>query len=208
VDFRGSEDHDSGLSTSRALYEDDSSNVSKRPSVGQSVQTSAETTASPLNLQHARFASRELLCPWFPEADPTHKRAQTLSAKLSRRNSVLMSACLTSFVVFAINLVGTLVLATNYPDGRLITSNCTTTTRLNAILHLLINLLSSILLGASNLCMQLLSAPTRAEIDKAHAMKKWLDIGIPSIRNLTHIASQRKFVWVALAAASLPLHFL
>ncbi|RSL94620.1 hypothetical protein CEP52_012516 [Fusarium oligoseptatum] len=48
---------------------------------------------------------------------------------------------------------------------------------LNAGLHLIINALSSVLLAASNYGMQCISAPTRADVDKAHFKGGWLDIG-------------------------------
>jgi hypothetical protein len=75
-------------------------------------------------------------------------------------------------------------------------------------LHVVINILSTILLSGSNYCMQCLSAPTREEVDKAHANKRWLDIGIPSIRNVRHLGKQRIALWVVLALTSLPLHLL
>jgi hypothetical protein len=74
-------------------------------------------------------------------------------------------------------------------------------------LHLLINLLSSLLLGASNYCMQRLVAPTRKEIDAVHAKRDWLDIGMPSVRNLPSINKGRTLLWVFLGLSSIPLHF-
>lgn len=71
---------------------------------------------------------------------------------------------------------------------------------------LAINILSSLLLGASNNCAQLLSSPTRHDIDKAHAKGKWLDIGVPSVRNLGHISGWRVLLWALLFLSSIPLH--
>ncbi|KZM27396.1 hypothetical protein ST47_g1466 [Ascochyta rabiei] len=51
-----------------------------------------------------------------------------------------------------------------------------------------------------------LSAPTRSEVDRAHANNKWLDIGIPSMRNLKYIKRHRLVLWILLAFTSLPLH--
>jgi hypothetical protein len=73
---------------------------------------------------------------------------------------------------------------------------------------LLINALSTILLSASNYTMQCLSAPTRSEVDDAHSTGKWLDIGVPSVRNLGRIARKRVILWWLLGASSLPLHLL
>lgn len=160
------------------------------------------------DLRNARYASRALLCPWFPQGDPEHQRAKTFKAWWSRRKTVLTQASILSTLVFLVNAIGTAVLHSRYPDARLFEGDCATAAHLNSAIHVLINALSSLLLGASNLCMQLLSAPTRAEVDKAHAQRKWLDIGIPSIQNLPRIAWQRTLVWTILAVASLPLHVL
>lgn len=86
--------------------------------------------------------------------------------------------------------------------------DCTLTTRWMVAIHLIINLLSSMLLGASNYCMQRLVAPTRKEVDKAHNQKKWLDIGVPGVANLTSISKSRLVSWILLALSSIPLHFL
>ena len=54
--------------------------------------------------------------------------------------------------------------------------------------------------------MQRLSAPTRDEVDNAHRRHKWVDIGVPSFRNLFFISRWRTLGWLVLAASSLPLH--
>lgn len=160
-------------------------------------------------LANARFASRDLLRPWFPQADPDLRPALKGRNWLSSRQSLLITACAVAWLVFVINLIAVAYLPAHYSDARLFTGKCTTANRLDSGLHVLINLLSSLLLGASNLCVQLLSAPTRQEVDRAHKQKIWLDIGIPSVlRNLKHIALRRKVAVVILAMASLPLHFL
>lgn len=62
--------------------------------------------------------------------------------------------------------------------------NCGDMKRLDLWLHLLINVLSTIHLGASNYSMQCLTAPTRQDIDLAHRDNSWMDIGVPSVRNI------------------------
>lgn len=76
----------------------------------------------------------------------------------------------------------------------------------NLWIHLLINVLSTILLGTSNFCMQLLVAPSREEVDKAHRQTRWLDIGTQSMRNLRNVSNYRKILWVCLAMSSGGLH--
>ncbi|KAF2023167.1 hypothetical protein EK21DRAFT_119025 [Setomelanomma holmii] len=84
--------------------------------------------------------------------------------------------------------------------------NCETAAHINSGLHLLINVLGTVLVGASGYCMQYLSAPTRGEVSRAHASGKWLDIGVLSFRNLLTIEKKRVLLWSVLAVTSLPLH--
>ncbi len=55
--------------------------------------------------------------------------------------------------------------------------------------------------------MQLLAATTREEIDTAYKKFQWLDIGVPSVRNLRSISRERLAVWCVLAHSCVPLHF-
>ena len=107
-------------------------------------------------------------------------------------------------------LVGTITRQSAKDDGRipLYEGSCSKVRKLNIGIHLAINVLSTILLGASNYCMQCASAPTREEVDKAHKAKKWLDIGVLSRRNLLLISKKRVVLWILLAVSSLPLHLL
>ncbi|KAG9744120.1 hypothetical protein KCU73_g8233, partial [Aureobasidium melanogenum] len=72
--------------------------------------------------------------------------------------------------------------------------------------HLLINILSTVLLSSSSHIMQILSSPTRPEVDAAHDQGQWLDIGFLSTRNLRHIDRKRLKLWFILAVSSVPLH--
>jgi hypothetical protein len=83
---------------------------------------------------------------------------------------------------------------------------CEKAQKINTLAHIGINLLSTIILASSNYAMQCLSAPTRTELDRAHARTMWLDIGILSFRNLSRIGSVRVVFWLLLAISSIPLH--
>lgn len=74
--------------------------------------------------------------------------------------------------------------------------------------HLAINVLSTLLLGGSNYCMQCLSAPTRADVDRAHQRWRFVDIGVPSVRNLFAIPRFKAVLWWILALSSIPLHLM
>ncbi len=92
--------------------------------------------------------------------------------------------------------------------GTLQQGSCQKTKDLSLWVHLAINVLSTLLLGASNYTMQCLSSPTREEIDTAHRRRTWLDIGIPSLRNLKQISKGRYILWWLMALSSIPLHLL
>lgn len=72
--------------------------------------------------------------------------------------------------------------------------------------HLGLNVVATVLLASSNYCMQLLSAPSRTEVDKAHAKQKWLDVGIASVRNLRFLRKKKVLLWWILGISSIPLH--
>lgn len=126
------------------------------------------------------------------------------------RGGALVSVILCGFVLFINVLLLIIAAAAWQPQGGIATSytgDCDVVARQLTVAHLFINLLSSALLGSSNYCMQRLVAPTRGEIDAAHARKKALDIGIPSVKNLFFIARPRAVLWLLLGLSSIPLHF-
>jgi len=83
-----------------------------------------------------------------------------------------------------------------------------TVSYMSTALHVVINIMSTVLLTSSNYAMQVLCAPTRGEINLAHEKGHWLEIGIMSFRNLSHINKKRALIWWSLALSSAPLHLL
>ena len=86
--------------------------------------------------------------------------------------------------------------------------SCEESRKLNVVLHIFINVFSSVLLAASSYGMQCLTAPNRAEVDKSHAVQRWMDIGILSVRNLRGVSWKRSILWFLLTMSSIPLHLL
>ncbi|KAK3329266.1 hypothetical protein B0H66DRAFT_17750 [Apodospora peruviana] len=86
------------------------------------------------------------------------------------------------------------------------TGNCNTASRTNLALHLLINAVSSAVLASSNFFMQVLAAPSRSQIDRAHANGRWLEIGVPSFRNIRFLSWPNLLCWGLFALSSVPLH--
>ena len=143
-----------------------------------------------------------------------------------------MMACAVAAMISLLLNVGVIIgiaIKFGMPNGigTLFHGSCKKVESFNFWIHLGINALSTILLGGlklilvtdqvtialikntgSNYCMQCLSAPTRKEVDAAHAKGKWLDIGVPSVRNLTNIAKLRVVMWLSLGLTSLPLHLM
>jgi hypothetical protein len=75
-------------------------------------------------------------------------------------------------------------------------------------IDLVINILSTLLLGASNNCTQLLVAPKRKYISDAHAAGRYLDVGVSSIRNFMAVSRWRQCLCAGLFLSSIPLHLL
>ncbi|KAG9686786.1 hypothetical protein KCU95_g11437, partial [Aureobasidium melanogenum] len=86
--------------------------------------------------------------------------------------------------------------------------SCTEMKRITFWVDLAINILSTLLLGASNNCAQLLVAPTRKDIDDAHAAGRYLDVGVSSLRNIRAVSRWRQWLCACLFLSSVPLHLL
>jgi hypothetical protein len=125
------------------------------------------------------------------------------------RGGIALNATLAGAVL----LVNVVILATakakyTFKDGlATIHASCETAKAVSLTAHVLINILSTLLLGASNYAMQVASSPTRADIDRAHRRQKTLDIGVLSIRNFRWVSRWRLAAYMLLLLSSIPLHF-
>ena len=141
---------------------------------------------------------------------PQYRYVREVWRTLNGYHYGVMCCAWTSAVVLVVNLTATIwgIKKFGILDGlgTLQVGDCNATSRLGFWLHLIINGLSTLLLGASNYSMQCLSSPTRSEIDRAHQKCIWLDIGIPSVKNLRRISWSRIVLWWVLAISSIPLH--
>lgn len=129
------------------------------------------------------------------------------------RGGIILNAVIASFVLL-LNIVflAWAVISTGYKieDG-LITvfdGNCAKARNLSLVSHLIINILSTLLLAASNYAMQVVSSPSRSDIDRAHQKQIWLDIGVFSLRNFGWISRYRFLAYILLVLSSVPLHFM
>jgi hypothetical protein len=174
-----------------------------------------------LRILTARSNADSDLVTFDPSSTPSldkaaFERVSTLASiqrykqRLSGWRFGVLSFAIMACLVFVINLVVTVwgSVAPKAAGGVLDQGDCGRIKTLNSGLHILINVLSTILLSGSNYCMQCMSAPTRGEIDQSHVARTWLDVGIPSFRNLKRIDRRRLLLWLLLGTSSLPLHLL
>lgn len=84
--------------------------------------------------------------------------------------------------------------------------SCETSTRVNLGVHVLLNVFGSVILASSNFFMQILLAPTRPELDKAHERSQFAEIGVQSFRNLRIVPRTNVALWFVLGLTSVPLH--
>ncbi|KAK2795903.1 hypothetical protein FQN50_009681 [Emmonsiellopsis sp. PD_5] len=127
------------------------------------------------------------------------------------KSSLFGFAIGTAVAVFA--NVGWIIAATKHYGnvegiGTIQRGDCAESKKLNVWLHLLINVLSTVVLSGSIAFVQAFSAPTRKEIDRAHFNGRWLHTGVLSLRNFLHISRRKTFVCVILVITSLPFHLL
>ncbi|KAL5597141.1 hypothetical protein FOBRF1_010934 [Fusarium oxysporum] len=83
---------------------------------------------------------------------------------------------------------------------------CSRSKTINLFLHLLLNVFSTLILASSNYFMQILNAPSRVELDRAHARSGWVNIGAPSMRNFLYLGPVKFTCWLILACSSVPIH--
>ncbi|PYH98138.1 hypothetical protein BO71DRAFT_317030 [Aspergillus ellipticus CBS 707.79] len=177
-----------------------------------------ELTASPLSTNDVDSA-------WsVDDKGPVRPQASISSWKLSDARDrqkrwvkgVLVCAYATSAVLL-VNVILTIV-ATAISFARhgqysltavtIYHGSCIRTKSWTTGLHLVINVLSTVVLAASSYCMQCLSSPSRSEVDRAHAERIWLDVGVSSVRNLTFAGWTRRGLWLALLMTSVPIHLI
>jgi len=126
------------------------------------------------------------------------------------RRGILLG-CISAFTILALNLVATVAATANSSrgsNGNIFQGNCNKAAHVNLGLHSLVNVMSTLLLAASNYGMQCLSAPTRSEVDKAHRRRARLDIGVMGFRNTRWVHWGRGWAWFLLGISSMPLHLL
>ncbi|KAI2463253.1 hypothetical protein F4781DRAFT_133484 [Annulohypoxylon bovei var. microspora] len=97
---------------------------------------------------------------------------------------------------------------TLYSSTIIFDGDCKTANSFNLVLHFLLNLISTLTLASAGVFMQILSSPSRQEIDYAHLQLRSLDIGISSIKNVWFVSRMKSLGWFVLFVSSVPIHLL
>lgn len=122
----------------------------------------------------------------------------------------VLAAVTSAGVVLLVNICFTIWAAITSKSGTNIgiiwEAPCETIHTADLWIHIVVNILGTVLLGSSNYTMQCLSSPTRGEVDEAHSVGSYLDIGLPSFKNLR--GWRKKSLFGLLVTSTIPLHFL
>jgi hypothetical protein len=128
------------------------------------------------------------------------------------RMGIVFGSTMSAFVlccnIIAIVVASSLGIKKNGHFLDVISADGVAISRWSAVFHVIINVFSTILLAASNYTMQVLCSPTRSDLDAAHAKGLWLDVGLPSLRNLRYLPRGRVALGLLLGFSSIPLHLL
>lgn len=143
---------------------------------------------------------------------PEKTRLQRFRARNSGwRLGVLAGLCISTSVLcgnLALVFVGFRYSGYSAGIGILAQGPSTSIARISTIYHVLINALSTLLLTASNYCMQVLCSPSRDDIDRAHGEGSYVNVGTLSPWNVRFLKGFRKTGWYVLMLTSIPLHLL
>lgn len=110
-------------------------------------------------------------------------------------------------VILAINLSMTVTFAllarSKKSKNIFYEGDCDTVNGTSIGLGLLVNAVGVALTATSNYCCQIVTAPSREEVDRAHSRRTWVAIGSQSITNIWLAAPWRKLLWLVLCATSI-----
>lgn len=147
-----------------------------------------------------------------------HTQSQMRGTRLSqqrtlsgwRRAALVNIGLLTIPLLVLVGLLATSIAETGdwRQSWKFFIAECNRTTTADVLLHLLINGLSTVILASSNFFMQILNAPTRKDINVAHAKGQWLDIGVSSLHNIFRLSRFKQLAWFCLLLTSIPIHIL
>lgn len=168
--------------------------------------------SSPIDSEPLRYATTALLSRYIPDADRHHKKPKPWYTRLGRSRTMLAMQMLLAVITCSCNIAFLIwaygVDAPLNGIGTLYEGSCNTAGALNTGAHVVLNVFSSLFLGAGNYCMQVLVAPSRSQVRKAGALGgKSYDVGVHSLHNLRQVRLSKQLLWLGLCLCSTLLHF-
>ncbi|KAJ8119065.1 hypothetical protein OPT61_g53 [Boeremia exigua] len=172
--------------------------------------STSPTERLPLLTTQSRYARVLDIAPWIPEVDPLHPRARTARVKLHQRHTMLIIQATLSTVFATVALAVMVWAVIHFPieddTGTIYTGSCRTVHYADGLWHVVLNVASTLFLGAGNYCMQVLVAPSRKDVDKAHKEGASMDIGIHCFRNVWRMSYTKRALWILLGVTSTTMH--
>ncbi|KAK2774389.1 hypothetical protein CKAH01_03622 [Colletotrichum kahawae] len=87
-------------------------------------------------------------------------------------------------------------------------ADCEDTRRVMVVVRFVVGAFATLAIVSSYNFMQLLVSPTREDVDRAHAQRRWMDIGCMSVKNLRFISNPRRVLFGLFALIWIPFHLL
>jgi hypothetical protein len=195
----------------RALSSNEAVETAGARRIHEPTNQSAETSSS-TDPESLRYATTALLARYIPEADQDHKKWQPFYQRMGRSKIMLATQLLLALITCFCN-IAFLIWAYGVDKplngiGTLYKGECDSIGRLNTGAHVILNVFSSLFLGAGSYCMQVLVAPSRGQVRRANSLGRSYDIGVHSLYNLRQLHFSKQFLWLGLCLCSTLLHFM
>lgn len=133
------------------------------------------------------------------------KRPLLLRLVTGWRGGVALNVLLAAVILVAM-IVCIVLAATTGKFGagdRIIsTGSCGRIRGIDQAVQVIGNVLGIFFIAGASYVTQVLVSPTRDEVDAAHGKHRWLDIGVPSLRNMTAISVDRAILSAAIVLAA------
>ncbi|KAI1765168.1 hypothetical protein GGR53DRAFT_519824 [Hypoxylon sp. FL1150] len=154
-----------------------------------------ETVAShPLQFSHYYSSSNSDITQDL-NADSNWSQRSGLRRHITGWRGGVIFNSLISFLILVVGIICLILVITKTKllsgESAIFSGDCNTAEHINIGIHVVINVFGVAILSGANYVFQVLSSPTRREVVVAHEKKRWLDIGVPSLRNFAHISGFR-----------------
>ncbi|KAK5659407.1 hypothetical protein OQA88_608 [Cercophora sp. LCS_1] len=143
------------------------------------------------------------MASWSPQRALSHRQGWRKTALVNTVLVTILTSTLAILVAVIAANSGSLTKNLFFYQG-----SCQTSTQINVALHLAINTIAMGIVASSNFFMQVLNAPSRAEVDAAHRNRKMVDIGVQSAKNMWHVSRFKLVSALIFGLSSLPIHLL